>query len=237
MRTSTDGVKWTNDWGCLDDPQTSEHCHKFNLSAMVAPDKEDPPDLEFYRIRPFLLGASGRLVAHVLDYAPSPAAVVHVPGYGRQPLWDCNKDGCCHGPHMYEEWWLGPSSGDPRAMSEWRRPFRDTPAAPHDAWIMAQPVTFEDMHVWVADGKVYGLPLYRLAGIHSPANGEFSSPAFAMPDRDLMLNADALWSGGNGVGGADEVRLAALGGARGGRGAWSVCSLVRRATKRTLWRR
>eukprot|EP01052_Picozoa_sp_SAG31_P023826 SAG31_NODE_1988_length_6721_cov_11.339928_8_plen_93_part_00 len=75
----------------------------------------DPPDLEFYRIRPFILGESGRLAAHVLDYVPSPPNVVYSPGYGRQPLWYCSK-GCCHAPHMYEEWWIGPPSGNPTEM-------------------------------------------------------------------------------------------------------------------------
>ena len=62
-----------------------------------APD--DPPELEFYRIRPFTIGSSKRLAAHVLIYVPSPSDVVVMPGYGRQPLWYC-KGGCCHGPHM-----------------------------------------------------------------------------------------------------------------------------------------
>jgi len=53
---------------------------------------DDPPDLEFYRIRAFVLGKSGRVAAHALDYVPSPSAVVYSPGYGRQPLWYGNVD-------------------------------------------------------------------------------------------------------------------------------------------------
>lgn len=62
---------------------------------MVRPGADDPPELEFYRIRPF--NVSGRLAAHVLLYVPAPSDVVVQPGYGRQPLWYC-KNGCCHGP-------------------------------------------------------------------------------------------------------------------------------------------
>ena len=47
---------------------------------------------------------TGRLAAHVLNYVPSPPNVVYSAGYGRQPLWYCSR-GCCHAPHMYEEWW------------------------------------------------------------------------------------------------------------------------------------
>ena len=120
VRNSTDGTTFSNDWGCLDKPQKSEHCSTFNTTAMVRPNDaariaqgrpadEDPPELEFYRIRAFYLPGTkrgpddpGRLVAHALMYVPSPTAAIMSPDYGRQPLWYC-KGGCCHGPHMYEE--------------------------------------------------------------------------------------------------------------------------------------
>ena len=60
----------------------------------------------------------------------------------------------------YEEWWIGPPSGNPTEMTEWRRPYRDTKAAPHDIWLMEQPVTTATAHVWVDNGIVWGLPLY-----------------------------------------------------------------------------
>jgi hypothetical protein len=51
VRTSTNGKDWTDDWGCADAKQKSEHCHTFNKSAIVAGDADqggdDPPDLEF----------------------------------------------------------------------------------------------------------------------------------------------------------------------------------------------
>ena len=117
-------------------------------------------------------------------------------------------DMCCHGPHSYEEWWIGPANGDVRDMKNWRRSHKDTHAVSHDIWLMAQPVTTETQHVWVDSGNVFALDLYRLAGIYSPGNGEISTPAFAMPATKLWLNAEALWEGGNYVGGADEGRQA-----------------------------
>lgn len=45
VRNSQDGTRWSDDWGCLDNPQTSEHCKKFNITAMVTPGPDDPPEL------------------------------------------------------------------------------------------------------------------------------------------------------------------------------------------------
>ena len=79
-------------------------------------------------------------------------------------VWLCGD----YGDYRYEEWWIGPPSGNPTEMTEWRRPYRDTKAAPHDIWLMEQPVTTDTAHVWVDNGIVWGLPLYRLAGVYSP---------------------------------------------------------------------
>jgi hypothetical protein len=69
---------------------------------------------------------------------------------------------------------------------------------------------------------------YRLAGVYSPGNGEFSTQPFPMPSTPLWLNAEATWGSwsetgvgpwqpflrrgreydGNYVGGADEGRAA-----------------------------
>jgi len=213
VRTSSDGSVWSQDAGCLDTPQTSEHCKAFDTSQMITADREDPPELEFYRIRPFYVGtgAARRLMAHVLDYAPSPQEVVYSEGYGRQPLWYC-KDRCCHGPHMFEELWVGPASGDPTDMAGWRRPYRDTRFAPHDIWLMAQPLDFNQSHIWVDNGRVWSVPQHRLGGVYAPANGEFSTQTFSMPgDGPLWIDAQAKWEGGNHVGvpeGADEGQQA-----------------------------
>ena len=203
-RTSADGVTWTQDAGCADKPQKDEHCHSFNIDGMIRPDpKNDPPELEFYRIRPFYFGDSQRLLAHALLYTPAPPEVVVVPGYGRQPLWYC-KSGCCHGPHMYEEWWVGPNDGNPTNLSQWRRPFYDVHAFPHDIWAMSQPVVYNDSHIWVDNGAVWGLPLYRLAGLYTESNGEVITSAFKMPSEPLWINAHALWEGDDHTGGCDE---------------------------------
>ena len=48
-------------------------------------------ELEFYRIRPFILEGTGRLCAHVLLYVPSPSDVVTSPDYGRLPKTENQK--------------------------------------------------------------------------------------------------------------------------------------------------
>ena len=101
----------------------------------------------------------------------------------------------CHAPHMWEEWWVAGPSRRAADLQGWRRPWRTTRAAPHDASLMASPVTFGDAHVWVDDGGVYTLPLYRLAGLYAPANAAVVTAAFAVPAAPLFLNADARWRG------------------------------------------
>ena len=106
---------------------------------------------------------------------------------------------------MYEELWLGPSSGMAWNMSGWRRPFRLHHFAKHDAFLMSNPVTIGVVrgkirsavassslsaswpfvstvtaviclqeHLWLSAGQVWSLPLYRLAGLYAPANGEMA---------------------------------------------------------------
>jgi len=126
-------------------------------------------------------------------------------------------------------WWLGPVSGIAEEVTQWRRPYRGVRAGPKDVWMMAQPLTLPgdttnsdsgaihspatsigDRHVFVGDGAVYTAPLYRLAGLYSPANGEFNTPAFVYPARkdgtaaQLWLNADASWQKPLQTGGCDE---------------------------------
>lgn len=210
-RVSADGVKWTQDQGCLDRPQDGK-CKVFNNSGMVRPDPDlDAPELEFYRIRPFYLGSSGRIAALVLLYAPAPSIMQFghmAQQYGRWPAPSCVPGTeCCHGPHVYEEWWIGPADGDPTNMGGWTR-MRDFEAGPHDAWLMEQPLTFSDKHLWVDNGVVYSLPLYRLAGMYSAFNAAFTTQPFAYPAAGLWLNADAQWPGYTVEGGSDEGHAA-----------------------------
>lgn len=50
---------------------------------------------------------------------------------------------------MYEEWWVGPTNGNAADTTSWRRPFRRTHAAPHDAFLMAPPIPFHDELLWI----------------------------------------------------------------------------------------
>ncbi len=190
-RFSADGVHWSGDM------------------RPKAPDYYlDPPELQFYRLRAFYLGSSGRFVAHSLNYAPSNMLVSQVPSYGRMPIaqkackgacpstagYDSAKPVCIHGPHMYEELWMPPPSDLARDVMWYERPFRQSKFAPHDASLMAQPVVYNDTHVFVDDGQVLGVPLYRVAGLYAPANGVFTTKSFAMPTK-LYINADVHWEG------------------------------------------
>lgn len=146
IRTSMDGSEWSGDWGCAIPSRTSKvnpairtHCATYNESAIIRPDpQEDPPEMQFYRVRPFYLAESvrrqiymvslrwyldqvgciadcnmterplfaeqGRLAAHALQYAASPAEVNNVSTYG---YWGpyCPKVGggfqMCHKGHGY----------------------------------------------------------------------------------------------------------------------------------------
>ena len=43
----------------------------------------------------------------------------------------------------------------PEDIAGWSRPHKRFRAAPHDAWLMSQPVSYSDRHVFVADTGVY----------------------------------------------------------------------------------
>jgi len=111
--------------------------------------------------------------------------------------------GRMHGPHVMEEWWVG-STQPPEQLAAWTRPYKRFRAVPHDVWLMSQPVLHQQHHLWVSDTAVYTLPLYRIAGVYAPANGEFSSTSFPMPSSGLWINAAAKWKGNLVTGGCDE---------------------------------
>ena len=196
-----------------------------NTTRMPGEDENDPPELQFYRSRPFLVpGTRGtRIFAHTLLYAPSPYINLQ---YGRQPPeggGSCNYTGggpvpnatLCHGPHMYEEWWTlaaGGSAADITAGS-WRRPARFTKMAPLNAYLFAQPGLVgqgESMKmVWVGSGEVYTLPMHRGVGLYAPANARVKVPAFDLSHATgatrLFINADAAWGPPLSQGGCDET--------------------------------
>jgi hypothetical protein len=180
-------------------------------------DEQDPPELQFYRIRPFVMpGTQGaRVFAHTLLYAPSPWINKQ---YGRQPsMCQSGADAHnCHGPHMYEEWWTLQRGASPADVStkSWRRPARFTKMAPENAYLFAQPGTAgtgaATKLVWVGSGAVYTLPLHRGVGIYAPANARVKvQPAFSLQgataDTRLFLNADAKWGAKLPAGGCDET--------------------------------
>ena len=127
-----------------------------NKTNVRVPDAEDPPELEFYRIRPFAVSGSDRFMAHVLHYAPSPAILKAITNgtYGLTPSMCYKKNHSdCHGPHLCtpslyvtvlslrivakrccadDEWWSLPRGADAADVSLWQRPYRacPTPAAP-----------------------------------------------------------------------------------------------------------
>ena len=113
-------------------------------------------------------------------------------------------NGCCQGGGGVAR---GADAADTKG---WRRPYRRTHAAPKDAFLMAPPVPHGDELVWVGStGYVYTLPMYRVAGLYAPANGEFNTPVFTMPEGPLWVNADARWQAPlgttyQGVQGCDE---------------------------------
>ena len=63
-KTSADGVNWSPDIGA------------------ILPDQLDPPDLQFYRIRPFYIGNTSRIAAHTLLYSPGPPISIVGSKYG-----------------------------------------------------------------------------------------------------------------------------------------------------------
>ena len=91
-KRSNDGVHWAADL------------------PLLTPDQTDRPELQFYRMRPFYISNTSRIAAHTLQYAPAPPQRI----VGNAPPGMCiGKSGALfHGPHLYEEWWVGPASGD-----------------------------------------------------------------------------------------------------------------------------
>lgn len=200
-----------------DDAGTTWSFNNYNESTrMPGVEVDDPPELQFYRMRPALVpGTRGtRVFAHVLMYAPSPYIG---PGYGmKSPTGssDCSPSmHQCHGPHMYEEWWTLPAGASAANMTAWRRPARFTKMAPKNAYLFAQPglvgTGAATKMVWVGSGAVYTLPLHRAVGLYAPANARVTLPAFDLSAvtaaTRLFLNADAHWGPPLLQGGCDET--------------------------------
>ena len=119
--TRSDGGNWSVDLGLVQpdaaDPPELQVCAYSIDWRWFARDSVPPltPSLaQFYRIRPFYVGNTSRLAAHVLNYAPSPSQDILGMAWGHQPSgcsaandskWKpngynprCENGGCCHGP-------------------------------------------------------------------------------------------------------------------------------------------
>ena len=227
MRTSQDGLTWSNRAACPGEVwgpnQTGEvfssqfrHCAAgWNQHGMITPvvptkfsinqgDASDPPDLEFYQLTPMFVGNTTRVVGHALLYAPAPLQDLGY-HYGLQPpLGPRNKSSGrvdlrqAHGPMIGIERWIGPADGNlssqPMATA-WQRPFRSQ-TKKYGTGFGEGGILFRDWHVWYykTERALLGIPAYRLAGVRSMANSEFSTLTFEVPTTPLWVNADVSWA-------------------------------------------
>ena len=151
-RNSTDGKSWSPNHA-LRGPEAGVRAENLLLAPFCTTDRkfsktgsgqtqkklrkntmrfsQDPPELEFYRIRPFYLGASGRFAAHALNYAPSPIELNALSRYGRQPPQQKFCQGLTHGKPDSPS---GPCPG--------------TPANPAGPGGFANPVCMHGPHMW-----------------------------------------------------------------------------------------
>ena len=173
------------------------------------PDDNDPPELEYYRARPFHY--HDRLAAAVLNYAPSPQAV------NPRQMPNCTSKNT-HGPQLGVEWWIyhpaGNKSWRPEAVSEWQRPYRPwdsggREASPSGVMITHAPLWRHGKLLWYganADASSdnsgsasswFGLPEWRLGGLKAVANAVLTTqPLTLSPNASrLCLNAAASWPG------------------------------------------
>lgn len=142
------------------------------------PDSFDPLDLEFYRACVFPLG--GRKAMLLVDYVPPPQEA------------NSRRATTKHGPRYLTEWAIS------RDGENWERPFRARDAAEKTIWSPLQgPLTVGNlMYFYEREAKSASLPLDRVFFATCRANGEFSTPLFAMPASGLALNADVRWRAG-----------------------------------------
>lgn len=183
LRTSRDGITWTpGDW--VDGQQLIPERY------LICPDKDDPPELEFYRFMVFR--QDGRYVGMQLNYAASPGAA--------NTRYRTTK----HGPQLNCEWWLSDDG------FSWRRPFRGVFASGQaDGLIRHEPMCIGGDLVWTDGGRVYGLPRERLFCIRSLANAAFTTQSFEVPTTPVAINAEFGYDGDAGRGMRDQGSILA----------------------------
>ena len=149
FRTSTDGRSWScvSSCGSAETYENDPHCHGAgghvptdalcpNLpldtasAPVIRPDDRDPPELQFYRARPWRYG--DRWVAAAYNYAPWPLCGPHQPAPTAlasalaDPLHSVAADPKvlgCHGPHMGSEWFVQEPGAALANHSAWGRPY------------------------------------------------------------------------------------------------------------------
>jgi hypothetical protein len=139
------------------------------VDLLVTPDRDDPPDLEFYRGVGF--GYADRCFVQMLNYAAIPNAV--------NPKFPDK-----HGPQLDTEWWFS------REGIKWIRPFRDLDATPDGVRIISHnPMLIGGKLLFHFGNRLLGLPEDRITYISARANAEFSTLEFVAPSGALTLNA------------------------------------------------
>jgi hypothetical protein len=178
---------------------------QFTGQTLLPSDATDPPELQFYRIRPYFVpGTEGaRVFAHTLLYAPGP--FIKNSSYGRQPpMCQSQNPTWCHGPHMYEALWTKAVSSNVSDLSStsWRRPADLTAPFVFNHYLFAQPmlcaadVCGSAKEVFVGGGVVFSLPMHRSVGLFAPANGHFTLRQTFTSGRSedsLFVNANVAW--------------------------------------------
>jgi hypothetical protein len=167
IRSSRDGRSWEPSDSMMDVWNRLGNYKPLPTELMTVPDRDDPPDMEFYRGIGFWYHDRSYMV--VLNYAASPLMPRK------------------HGPHLDTEWWVS------RDGLRWERPYRGVNAL-GDSFPSAVCITHNPM---VIDGKILfhfgdrllGMKQDRISFVGARANAEFSTVSFAMPQADLFLNA------------------------------------------------
>ncbi|MHB1459888.1 MAG: hypothetical protein ACYC1M_01205 [Armatimonadota bacterium] len=166
MRSSTDGRSWNPNVSLPDVWDLQNKKGSIPAKYLTKPDKNDPPDLEFYSGNAFWY--YDRAYMMVLNYAPSAAE----PGK--------------HAPQLDNEWWTS------RDGLHWDRPARGLNTLevfPQIPRLETHPMVVGGNIVFCRNNMLLGMPEDRISYVGARANGEFSTKPFTMPDTGIVLNA------------------------------------------------
>ena len=164
----------------------------FGLRIVFSPPWLPRPSLAFSGYRPIIPVHAPHVVVH-----PRPTRTEQTPKPQPLPTPAPPEKTSNKSVDVDPHWYTGHTeqhespvfAAGPEDFAGWQRPFKRFRAAPHDVWLMSQPVVHNNQHVWVSDTGVYTLPLYRISGMYAPANAEFSTQSFAVPATGLAGTA------------------------------------------------